>query len=208
MRIEEDLSTLQPRFPTIGENILWAYACWQMFWATYVWGEASFSRKSYMLRAKAFNAYKAGQWHIHDLYENNLAKIRSANCCWYCRQAFPQKELTVDHVFPRAKGGKDQIDNIVYVCGSCNSSKGKKDLIRWFLQRHEMPHYYLIGHYLKQVFLYTRDNGLMDLSVEDAPSNLPFELSGIYFFQQVKHLSAYLQYLQTKAGALSDLSPV
>ena len=203
MRIEEDLSTLQPRFPTIGENILWAYACWQMFWATYVWGEASFSRKSYMVRAKAFNAYKAGQWHIHDLYENNLA-----NCCWYCRQAFPQKELTVDHVFPRAKGGKDQIDNIIYACGSCNSSKGKKDLIRWFLQRHEMPHYYLIGHYLKQVFLYTRDNGLMGLSVEDAPSNLPFELSGIYFFQQVKHLSAYLQYLQTKAGALSDLSPV
>lgn len=184
MRIEEDLSTLQPWFPTIGENILWAYACWQMFWATYVWGEASFSRKSYMVRAKAFNAYKAGQWHIHDLYENNLAKIRSADCCWYCRQAFPQKELTVDHVFPRAKGGKDQIDNIVYVCGSCNSSKGKKDLISWFLQRHEMPHYYLIGHYLKQVFLYTRDNGLMGLSVEDAPSNLPFELSGIYFFSK------------------------
>ena len=42
----------------------------------------------------------------------------------------------------------------------------------------------------------------------NAPSNLPFELSGIYFFQQVKHLSAYLQYLQTKAGALSDLLPV
>ena len=81
-------------------------------------------------------------------------------------------------------------------------------MIRWFLQRHEMPHYYLIGYYLKQVFLYAKDNGLMDLSVEDAPSNLPFELSGIYFFQQVKHLSAYLQYLQTKACYLSDLSPM
>ena len=81
-------------------------------------------------------------------------------------------------------------------------------MIRWFLQRHEMPHYYLIGHYLKQVFLYAKDNGLMDLSVEDAPSNLPFERSGIYFCQQVKHLSAYLQYLQTKACYLSDLSPM
>ena len=60
------------------------------------------------------------------------------------------------------------------------------------LQRHEMPHYYLIGHYLKQVFLYAKDNGLMDLSVEDAPSNLPFELSGIYFFSASKTFECLL----------------
>lgn len=42
------------------------------------------------------------------------------NICLCCRK--PNK-LTADHVIPISKGGKNTIENIQPLCGSCNSSK-------------------------------------------------------------------------------------
>ena len=42
-----------------------------------------------------------------------------------------RKELTVEHIMPRCCGGEDIPDNVVMVCKSCNSSKGKKRLYEW-----------------------------------------------------------------------------
>jgi 5-methylcytosine-specific restriction endonuclease McrA len=47
--------------------------------------------------------------------------------CVYCRQVFPPPldgaGLTLDHVIPRSKGGKDRADNMVTACARCNSSR-------------------------------------------------------------------------------------
>ena len=37
-----------------------------------------------------------------------------------------KKQITVDHVVPRSKGGSHKLENLVLCCGSCNSSKGCK----------------------------------------------------------------------------------
>lgn len=56
------------------------------------------------------------------------------NCCLCCGG---NKPLTVDHVIPLSKGGRNSIENIQPLCGSCNSSKGVKvidyrvDTINW-----------------------------------------------------------------------------
>lgn len=55
------------------------------------------------------------------LYE--LAKICDFKC-QYCFDKFPLKELTIDHVQPKSKGGEDIHANRVLACGSCNRRKG------------------------------------------------------------------------------------
>lgn len=82
----------------------------------------------YMVRSKAYKSYIEGRWNIHDLTELNISKIRQNNFCWYCGRHMPPEQLTIDHVFPRSKGGNNQMDNLIMVCQSCNSSKGSKDL--------------------------------------------------------------------------------
>lgn len=48
--------------------------------------------------------------------------------CYLCNNIFERKELTVDHVVPRSKGGVTTWDNTITCCKNCNSIKGNKDL--------------------------------------------------------------------------------
>ena len=52
--------------------------------------------------------------------------IRDNFTCQYCGKELPIKELTVDHVIPRSKGGKDTWDIVVTSCKTCNNKKGDK----------------------------------------------------------------------------------
>ncbi len=52
----------------------------------------------------------------------NIA-LRDNNICQYCKNRFPQEDLTIDHVIPRSKGGKHQWDNVVAACKPCNQKK-------------------------------------------------------------------------------------
>jgi len=46
--------------------------------------------------------------------------------CTGCREHFPYKNMTIDHIVPRAKGGADADDNIQLLCNWCNSKKGSR----------------------------------------------------------------------------------
>lgn len=43
--------------------------------------------------------------------------------CQYCNQ---RERLTVDHVIPRSRGGRDQWTNLVAACIRCNNKKGNR----------------------------------------------------------------------------------
>lgn len=43
--------------------------------------------------------------------------------CQYCGDPLPASELTVDHVLPRSRGGKNGWDNCVAACEGCNGRK-------------------------------------------------------------------------------------
>lgn len=68
-------------------------------------------------------ARKAGNGGSHTLAEREAKFAECGNVCYYCHQ--PSK-LTVDHVIPLARGGTDDITNIVPACQSCNSKKNAK----------------------------------------------------------------------------------
>lgn len=48
--------------------------------------------------------------------------------CAGCRIHFPFRNLTVDHIVPRVKGGTDHLDNLNLLCGACNSMKGTRSM--------------------------------------------------------------------------------
>lgn len=48
---------------------------------------------------------------------------RDGESCVYCGT---HKDLTIDHVIPRSKGGIDSWENLVTACHSCNSKKGNR----------------------------------------------------------------------------------
>lgn len=46
--------------------------------------------------------------------------------CAYCGKTPPSVVLEVDHIDPKSKGGKDDINNLITACFDCN--RGKKDI--------------------------------------------------------------------------------
>ncbi len=43
-----------------------------------------------------------------------------------CRQCGAEKNLTIDHIVPLAKGGTNELNNLQILCRSCNSKKGAR----------------------------------------------------------------------------------
>jgi hypothetical protein len=48
--------------------------------------------------------------------------------CQYCGAAAPEVLLVVDHINPVAKGGKNNILNLITACEGCNAGKGAREL--------------------------------------------------------------------------------
>ena len=53
----------------------------------------------------------------HNIFE------RDNNTCQYCGQVFDRKDLNLDHVIPRDRGGPTTWENIVCSCIPCNTRK-------------------------------------------------------------------------------------
>jgi 5-methylcytosine-specific restriction endonuclease McrA len=50
--------------------------------------------------------------------------------CQYCKQMFSYKDLTLDHVIPKSKGGKTEWTNVVSACRKCNNDKASHTHIK------------------------------------------------------------------------------
>lgn len=56
----------------------------------------------------------------HNIFE------RDKNTCQYCGSAFERKDLNLDHVLPRDRGGPTTWENIVCSCIKCNTRKANR----------------------------------------------------------------------------------
>ena len=46
--------------------------------------------------------------------------------CQYCGIIEPPKDMTIDHIVPRARGGENTWTNLVTCCKKCNQKKGNR----------------------------------------------------------------------------------
>ena len=71
---------------------------------------------------------------IGDLISYNDAKNKrflygeQGGDCNGCKTHFQLRNLTVDHIIPRSKGGTDHVDNLQLLCGHCNSVNGDRGM--------------------------------------------------------------------------------
>ena len=56
----------------------------------------------------------------HNVFE------RDKNTCQYCGHKFDRKDLNIDHVIPRHRGGLTTWTNVVCSCVDCNRRKGSR----------------------------------------------------------------------------------
>lgn len=74
-------------------------------------------------------------WKVPPVNRREVLK-RDEHTCQYCGS---KKNLTLDHVLPRSRGGQHTWENVVAACSSCNSKKGSQILDRTPLKLKRRP---------------------------------------------------------------------
>ena len=77
------------------------------------------------------------------LTRRNILKRDNYKCAYCGRGDLP---LTVDHVIPKARGGKDTWENLVCACTKCNNHKGNRTPVEAELKLLQKP--YVPNHIL------------------------------------------------------------
>lgn len=93
--------------------------------------QKSLNKKASTIRQILYN-YK-----VVDRYD--IKKIRrwilSTPNCRYCGTAINIRDYAVDHIIPRSKGGKNEMNNLQLICDSCNRIKSDLDEKDYLLLR-------------------------------------------------------------------------
>ncbi len=69
--------------------------------------------------------YERSPRFVVRLTRRNLM-LRDGFQCQYCGRRPHQRELNIDHVVPRSRGGLDSWENLVISCRTCNLKKGRR----------------------------------------------------------------------------------
>jgi 5-methylcytosine-specific restriction endonuclease McrA len=101
--------------------------------------------------------------------------LRDEETCQYCGKR--SRELTLDHVIPRSRGGKSTWENLVASCKACNGKKG--------------------NHLLKEV----------NMRLQRQPRPLTQEYAGFFLLRYPKLREAYEEFLlSAQVGRSHSLS--
>lgn len=101
--------------------------------------------------------------------------LRDDETCQYCGKR--TRELTLDHVLPRSRGGQSTWENLVACCRSCNGKKG--------------------NHLLKDV----------NMRLLHQPRPLTTEYAGVFLLRYPKLRAAYEEFINGfHGGAIKSMS--
>ncbi len=71
---------------------------------------------------RSFNGYIRREIRLsrHSIFE------RDQYTCQYCGKQLPKSRLTLDHILPQSRGGKNNWENLVVACMDCNARKADR----------------------------------------------------------------------------------
>jgi 5-methylcytosine-specific restriction endonuclease McrA len=163
-----------PNWKLVGIRLYWAYANLAMAHAAVTAGDAVYGRKHYMIRSRLFSGLCTGKMQVSGFLDDDRLKLQMPRACCYCAAEGP---LTLDHLLPRALGGLDESDNIVWACAPCNGSKGKSDLLAWTSRKGVPPSLLLFRRYLKLAVAWCTEHDLLGAELDAIPQGtIPFAL--------------------------------
>jgi hypothetical protein len=159
---------------TVREEIYFSYANLAMAHTAVTKNQTAYNSFNYMIRAKLLKGLKNGTMNMRTIFDDEKIKIQTGQICNYCGS---NEKLALDHIFPQKYGGKDDAENLIFACKTCNSSKGKKDLMEWMNYRNEFLPLMIIRRYLKLTFDYCNKNNLLDKELIELENlELPFKI--------------------------------
>jgi len=162
------------KIETVRELIYYSYANLAMAHTAIDKKQEKYGTFNFMIRAKLFKGLKDGTMNMRTIFDDERVKLQTGQICNYCGST---EKLALDHIFPQKYGGQDNAENLIFACKTCNSSKGKKDLMEWMAYRGEFLPLMIIRRYLKLTFKYCNENGLLDKKIEDLKGlELPFKI--------------------------------
>jgi len=65
--------------------------------------------------------------------------LRDNHTCQYCARRLPSRDLNLDHVIPRSRGGRSTWENLVTSCRTCNVEKGWATPDEWGMPLQREP---------------------------------------------------------------------
>ena len=65
-----------------------------------------------------------GHWQLERIMKICTLEMQNKNRCYYCGKYMTSKEVTVEHMYPKAYGGPSVTTNFVLSCQNCNQKKG------------------------------------------------------------------------------------
>ena len=171
---------------TIREKINWSYANLAAYQIALKQTPPKYFIACYKQRSKLYKGLMEGTMSMQSIYLNERKKLKHAMECAYCgKQDVP---LTLDHLFPKSKGGSDSGDNLVYVCKSCNSSKSNMDYFAWIKKTGIPVKPEIAERYLKNAYQWCEEHGILDNALSDVPSDLPFDLDAVPLKYSIENL--------------------
>ncbi len=106
---------------TVRDLIYWQYA-------KIIADSAGMGKKDYGFIMNKFKELKAGDISWNEIREY-IKERQTGNLCGFCGAT---ANLTLEHLLPQKYHGPNVEKNLVWICKSCNSSKGARRLYEYF----------------------------------------------------------------------------
>jgi hypothetical protein len=139
------------KIETVRHQIYFSYSNLAMAHSAIDKKQEKYGMLNFMIRAKLFKGLKDGTINMRTIFDDEKIKLQTGQICNYCGSA---DKLALEHIFSQKLGGRDDAENLIFACRSCNSSKGKKDLMEWMAFRGKFLPIMIIRGYLKLTFNY------------------------------------------------------
>ncbi len=172
--MKQRLLMAKQKIETVRELIYYSYANLAMAHTAVEKKQVKYGMFNFMIRSKLFKGLKDGTMNMRTIFDDEKIKLQTGQICNYCGSS---EKLALDHILPKKYGGQDNAENLIFACRTCNSSKGKKDLIEWMNLHGKFLPLMIIRRYLKLTFKYCIENGLIDKQIVELKDlELPFKI--------------------------------
>jgi len=152
---------------TVRDLIFWQYS-------KIVSDSAGFGKKNWGFVMDRFKKFQQEEIFWNEIKEYVKEREKKDECI-FCGS---KSKLTMEHLFPRSLNGPDNEKNIVWICSTCNSSKGARRLYElWTIKsglngaKYEVPRI-AEGKYLKLIYETFKEKGMLGLRITEIKAKI------------------------------------